>query len=68
MIKASLWKKVRRWLKKKPTYELNMTHEIDLALEELRTLNAKQSAVLHRVRQPDILRSLVISMNVGKNS
>ena len=67
MIKAPLWKRVRWWFKKRPVYEQNMTEEIDHALKELRTLNERTSTILQRVRQPDILRSLVISMNVGKN-
>lgn len=59
--------RAKEWLTKEPTAEDEKTKEISQALEELRDLNDSTRHVLDRVRQPDILRSLVISMNAGKN-
>lgn len=55
------------WLTKKPSIDPSKTENIDQAIEELKELNQKTADVLNRVRQPDILRSLVISMNAGRN-
>jgi len=62
-----LLKPICWWLSKKPTLNPTSTENIDQALQELRDLNKRQSEVLNSVKQPDILRSLVISMNSGRN-
>jgi hypothetical protein len=59
--------RVKEWLTKEPIAEDEKTQEISQAIEELRGLNHQTKNVLDRVKQPDILRSLVISMNAGKN-
>lgn len=59
--------RAREWLTKEPIAENEKTQEIRQALEELHGLNNSTKDILDRVRQPDILRSLVISMNAGKN-
>ncbi len=64
---TQLFARIKEWMTKEPVAESEKTKEIDQALQELRGLNNKTKDVLDRVRQPDILRSLVISMNSGKN-
>lgn len=59
---------IGNWFHKLPATSPNKTEDIDQALQELRDLNKKQTEVLQRVKQPDILRSLVISMNSGRNA
>jgi hypothetical protein len=58
---------IYRWLHKKPEPILE-TENIDQAIKELKELNAQQTNYLNAVKQPDILRSLVISMNAGRNT
>lgn len=55
------------WLSKQPSKDPNSTEVIDQAIKDLRALNQTQTEALGRVEQPDILRSLVISMNSGRN-
>jgi hypothetical protein len=59
--------KMKEWLTKEPQTEKTETQELSQAIHELRELNLRSKSVLDSVRQPDILRSLVISMNAGKN-
>lgn len=55
------------WLTKVPKDTENPTKEIDQALQEYKDINARQTRALAHVQQPDLLRSLVISMNAGRN-
>lgn len=50
---------------KEPKTPPYTTEQIDQAIRDLHDLNVKQRQVLDTVKQPDILRSLVISMNSG---
>lgn len=63
----NLFRPICWWLCKEPTVDPKKPENIDQALEELRELNQKTADVLRKVQQPDILRSLVISMNAGRN-
>lgn len=58
---------IRNWFKKQPSIDSSKTTNIDQAFQELRDLNKRQTEILQSVQQPDILRSLVISMNSGRN-
>lgn len=58
---------IRVWFNKEPTSIETSTVNIDQAIKELKELNLRQTEVLNKVDQPDILRSLVISMNSGRN-
>lgn len=55
------------WLSKKPSHSSDVPNDIDRAIQELKELNIRQTEVLNQVKPPDILRSLVISMNSGRN-
>ena len=55
------------WLRKEPDVHIE-TENIDQAIREIKELNERQAHFLNKVQQPDILRSLVISMNAGRNT
>ena len=58
---------IRKWFVKEPEPNSTSTEALEQALQELRSLNSKQTEALDRIGQPDMLRSLVISMNQGRN-
>lgn len=53
------------WLTKQSP--AHTSEEIDRAIEELRETNRTMRSHIEEVKQTDLLRSLVISMNASKN-
>lgn len=64
---CSLRKKIRYFLFSGSEEIDKKTEEIDRTLKELREKNEEASNRIRQLKQHDMLRSLVISMNAGRN-
>ena len=63
----AILKTICEWFHKKPPAEPFPTENLDQAIKELREGNQQMSYNISRLQPADMLRSLVISMNSGKN-
>ena len=60
-------KTICEWFHKKPPEAHFPTENLDQAIRDLREGNQQMSRNISKLEQADMLRSLVISMNSGKN-
>lgn len=63
----AILKTICEWFHKKPPEEPFPTENLDQAIRELRAGNQQMTHNIAKLQPADMLRSLVISMNSGKN-